>query len=85
MLVSLLLAGCAGNTPDLTAAVAKRTLPPVSDVIPSDAKRPPVSSKDDARVAMQRFAAWGDAEAARLAQARRNYGDLVRSEAAGTP
>src|SRR5206468_3308612 len=30
VLVSLLLAGCAGNTPDLTAAVAKRTLPPVS-------------------------------------------------------
>jgi hypothetical protein len=62
-LVSLLLAGCAAKPIDLTGAVATRTLPPVSDVIPADAARPPVSAKDDARVAMQRFAAWGDAEA----------------------
>lgn len=84
-LVSLLLASCAAKPVDLTGAVATRTLPPVSDIIPADAARPPVSAKDDARVVMQRFAAWGDAEKARLAQARRNYGDLVRAEAEGKP
>ena len=54
-----------------------RDLPPVRDVVPDPAPRPVIRKGDDARLLARRALDYGDANAARLGQARDAYQGVV--------
>jgi hypothetical protein len=58
--------------------VSGAILPPVSDVVPAAAERPPIRKGDNAKVVALKYRNYGDQNKHRLGQARSNY-EAVRS------
>jgi hypothetical protein len=77
--LTVMLAACATTQGPVPLA---RQLPAVDVVIPRPVPRPAARAGDDARLAALRAYGYGDANAARLQQAREAYEALAKDYAA---
>jgi hypothetical protein len=61
------------------AVPVPRSLPPVHSIVPETAPRPTLEVGDDVRLLARKALDYGDENARRLEQARKNYGRVVTS------